>query len=182
MAREPASGHREQICTPVPLNLLHACTTRTWVVRVGGTSGMLSWVLGNLEGGSATERVLAWERCQQRVIVRVSGKRGVLDAQPGVRSQGPRQQKQTVDLLKEWLHGAGSSSGTEPLPCLGGFGSALFQRLASFEGLSIVVLKCKPPLVPVEARDTPGLTPHLHRTRTMGIQENTRYSTRTILG
>ena len=138
----------------MPLNLLHAC--------------------------SATERVLTWERCQQRVIVRVSGEKGVLDGQPGVRSQGPRQQKQTVDLLKEWLHGAGSSSGTGPLPCLGGFGSALFQRLASFEGLPIVVLKCKPPLVPVEARDTPGLTPHLHCTRTMGVQENT--TQRTVLG
>ena len=114
-----APGHRASLRSSsranlklVPLNLLHAC--------------------------SATERVLTWERCQQRVIVRVSGERG--GPRRPTRSQGSREQKQTVDLLEEWLHGTGSVSGTGPPPCLGGFESAVFQRLAFVRGIA----NCRP--------------------------------------
>ncbi len=95
------------------------------MVPVGCTSGTLSWVLGHWGGKSATERVFDVEKVSTTCHSAGEWRKGG-PLRPA-RSQGSREHEQTVDLLEEWLHGAGSSSGTEPLPCLGGFGSAVFQ-------------------------------------------------------
>ena len=161
---------KSEASTPQPSSCMHNAdvggTSREhiWDVELG------FWACG---GGSATERVLTWRKCQQPVMVRVSGKKGgVFNRQSGVRGQGSRRKRSICS--RNGSMAPALLAGPGPLPCLGGFGSAVFQRLASYEGLPIVVLKCNPPsVVPVEARDTPRLTPHLHGTCAMGIQEHT---------